>query len=718
MIRIVTEKGNISVAPNTKLSFVFKNALLQADFSARSFSFAIDAPVDKTTSETLEQLHIVESSKRVTDIAATVEFKTVQFAQGIMKLRSFTDKVIRFNIDCNDNEVTFTEQNVGTVVNDVISFADVDTMLAQFATDVNKIYPEVNYCLPMIYVKDFYGTANTDFSQGHEWFFVNQTDGNNPPTFKKNFYVSGDPDPKNYYTHVPFFFMKYIMSKIVESMGYTIGGEWFNDSLFDSAFIYNNFPLDKLTTTTYDLGNVLNVGRSTDYNIIATTGDFVIKQKAKLPSVTLNSLGIYDADEFTVSIDRIGDYTFEFDVHVVFKQSTSLADDNKRYKLKASLILIDSYGSETEIPGGSAQYFVKSNSSNLASIVASTGHHITKNLTWTSTAKDIGCTVYLRLEAENEAMTNNPDNGTDDTMVVVKSDSTFTIDLFNVYDNFNIFEPTINVGNHMPDMSVREFVREFCKQFGLYYTLNKSTNVLSFNYLENWVENTEEIDWTDKVRQGYTGDYEPVKTRGWKYDFGADTFPATTGYGLKKWLNYNYDSSENKILFKLPPVVQSSQTYNEYFDPIVTPRIDGERGASPLFGVGGTKNTAAPRWLFYWGMRRYSNIHVDSYYYNYASGDTSQRPNANGFIGTALANSDGSDSNELVLKRFHRVWNNFVDGLEPFEFDIMLDINDISQLPETMKKKIRIKNSLYVIDEIQFVTGDSIELANCKLRKI
>lgn len=85
-------------------------------------------------------------------------------------------------------------------------------------------------------------TVNNVIEGISSWVFGRPTSAD--PTIATS---SGDAEHIDYRT-IPFFKLKYVFSKLFETYGYTVQGDFIDEPAFDDVLIFNNYSLEKYTT--------------------------------------------------------------------------------------------------------------------------------------------------------------------------------------------------------------------------------------------------------------------------------------------------------------------------------------------------------------------------------------------------------------------------------------------------------------------------------------
>ena len=73
------------------------------------------------------------------------------------------------------------------------------------------------------------------------------------------------------YRTIPFFTYKWIIQKIFEEVGYTVQGEWINDTAWDDAVMFNNLAIEKYDTILFsDINTEIDIAKHLPKKSIAT----------------------------------------------------------------------------------------------------------------------------------------------------------------------------------------------------------------------------------------------------------------------------------------------------------------------------------------------------------------------------------------------------------------------------------------------------------------
>lgn len=152
----------------------------------------------------------------------------------------------------------------------------------EFAYDVmTGVYPEYSYIAfgPLV-IENFFDKSRPDYTTefmvedtvnemviqpSGQWIFGR-------PTTVPGISSVATSGTANYidYRTIPFFKVKYIITKIFEENGFTINGDFINDTDFEDLVLYNNYAIENYSPTTYvDFNRSINpANHLPDYSIL------------------------------------------------------------------------------------------------------------------------------------------------------------------------------------------------------------------------------------------------------------------------------------------------------------------------------------------------------------------------------------------------------------------------------------------------------------------
>jgi hypothetical protein len=564
-------------------------------------------------------------------------------------------------------------------------------------------------CFPMIYNPEFYGDNNPDFKD-----YLNNFD------FTLNEFYSNAanaPAPSNINCLVPMPYYLFVLKKIFEQEGYTL----YNDSsLFtargwDKEYMYSNYPLDALSDPHY---KVRASGPAQNY--VPGTSTVIINDD----STGLN----YDPD------GQFNTYLYEVAVAGAHRITWYMTF----------------YGTEDLTGLGTSGDLVVALSSDVLTMDNISGASETSLTTLSGTitpvfdAGDIGSHIYLQLRLYSLPI--------DVVSVWIKIDA-----LEN--SQVNVFNTTMNIKNHVPDKTVREFLTDLKNEWQIGYHLDEGKKEIRLipnttsltqtpnNLTEKTDPDHEATPNTERIKLiGYNwlSDDDLVNDNFKQYDQGSDqgsfdglvNFPTTNiipGQTAR-------DENTNRRYVATNPVGSTSIVWNflrdDYDDFIIDSTAEGEwrlnntplfmyydslkdkyfpqisqQGSSEAFGLGVTRTS-----------QRFAFFGTDPGVYFYV-GSTTQ-PTLTGSSTGAPGSRfimDGADAIELLA--YHYQWLLLINGKFIWEKKANFNINDIEQLFLYMGSKgiidpVHIDTIDFIIKKVSISESDKIDEVKLELLRL
>ncbi|OFY87828.1 MAG: hypothetical protein A3F72_02865 [Bacteroidetes bacterium RIFCSPLOWO2_12_FULL_35_15] len=600
------------------------------------------------------------------------------------------------------------------------------------------IFQDVDWRLaiafPPHYNPDFYGDTNPDFCG-----IVNRMDATVGNFLLNTTYTD------NKYALVPFLYKHFIIKTICDENGLTPTGDYWMDAEHASALLYNNYALDKaedqgaIVKTGYDrtwtwnsvwnlVSGVLLVSHSPATSIIIRFADY-------FPGCS-NLEGNFHNSDYKYYVPTAGDYAAKFPVSIY----TSAG-----YSRSAQIQIIYKYGGvETVI--GSEDY-----------TSTTTGGIRTFNVLGVITGASSGGEIFARLlNTTGDVFAPN----TVDTYYgpglsidwTVKYDGIITIYRYDT--SFNIMDRYVKLQNHLPDITVSEFLNALKNRAQCEINIDWDERTLSMTLAEKTIASTPAINLTDLADPNYTQIFDE-KSKGYtlNYDFGGNDGLLTDNFKpydktkiigeyikksllptaapidalaivknknkLMKWSgaawveysDYYYPitvgkgARERKI--ELAPMLMTDAQVNESAtsnsaDVICIMPAISETGSSPLFDLG--INAPSLRTVFMRG--KITGTYGGNYIY---ASSTNYDVNGNK-IGEYTLKMEGDDG---WFKRYLEKIFLAIDNSGVFEFKIKLPTSYLKY-----KGKVQIKNVNYLVKNVSMILGSTIKQSVVKLLKL
>jgi hypothetical protein len=636
---------------------------------------------------------------------ATRRSITVNLVVGIASLSVFEKKLSEINLG-GDRYLGYRQE-------DIIGFAD-------SLTGLN--YPATAFNFPSISWPNFYGNNNPDFAG-----VANRYDINNQ-TYQPN--IRSTSSPINTNTLVPVVFSAYIIRQAFLEEGFQVAGDVFQDPEILQHQTCHNNSIDDVRGQYYlraDVTTPFTVNHGVDNRVY-------FNNDVDLPSV--DTYEIYDASNCFFVIEAEATYEIAVTVQLDIPAPA-------QYGVAAINLYRDG-----AVPVASATFTV-----NTGGVQSFT--HV---FTFTAVTADVGSTFYAETGYSDSFLgylNVNCEGGT----LSVRS-SLYPTDQLHTESDFNRFKTTINLQQHVPDVTFGEFFEALRGTFNISASLDISTAQVNLNLINNSISQQPDADYSAKVTRDYSIEYDADPkgyTFGWLFP-GADSDENFKAFNFDQLvasvLNFatlppavgNEDKfaivlNQNRVFqskFDTALSIQVWQYYTDYYyDFTITPAgliaaaadaIDARAKASPLLmtnksNVGG--QCLMPHTLTAGKSTAFDTGSVDSKDIRFVFWRGLQ-PGASGNLypcsGTTRYNFTGAIVGTYQLhfqqSLFFTFWQKWVNILMRGEFIrrfIRLDIADLLAMSE-LPKRIGFRN--YFFTKVSTVWGKKIDESEVEMRGI
>jgi len=298
---------------------------------------------------------------------------------------------------------------------------------------------------PMVYNPDFYGDKNPDFlGYLNNWDFANNMLFVNGPN---------SPNPSNITCLVPMPYTLFILKKIFEQEGYLLheDNSLFSTMGWDSEWLYSNYALDSLGDPRYKI----RASSPSTFWGYGGAGINTYHFKNNDDSTGLN----YDLDnrwgtashEYTIAVQGTHNMRIFFD----FITNSGVNNTGHAIRIKLEVMhgttVLQDYGWQTfttPLQHNTIQAF----------------------FTGTFTVGDVGSVLWVRVTTD----------GAGTAGINTTAQAFLKIDALE-NSQVNVFNTIMNIKNHVPDKTVREFLEDLKLNWGLSYVLDEG---LSKVYLQ------------------------------------------------------------------------------------------------------------------------------------------------------------------------------------------------------------------------------------------
>jgi hypothetical protein len=694
------------------------NPSFLTDVYQGDFSFPFTIPLTESNLRILGYANSIELFDRKVDLIGYLWLFGAPYLKTKIFISSGTNKSITLNLsaglkalstgDKNLNEIDYGPDYVlGSDSDGVVLGAKTVSLVTDYNTYGFTFVPHKN--------ESFYGDSNPDFCG-----VVNRQNSITGDFYQNQVSVG------NRFCLVPFLYLFFILKKIFQAEALIPKGNFWDDKEMQKLLVYNNYSLDRPDRTN---NTFVKSGSDQNYNTVTRL------------RLDLGPAGTFDdglawqgaADEYEITY--VGEHIFDLSLSAYLKRGDDFFGTyNPHFRM-----VIDGVTAGTVYFGSQTQGYVTRSLS----------------FSYTATPSDIGKKVYF----ENViAPVFFPLNNFEFRII---TGSYLLVSI--TQDSLNVYNETISYKNHVPDITVSDFLAQF-KNMGIKFDFDYQNGTVSLNYNKG-LKNLSTIDWTDKITNDYELNFED-KNKGYKlnYDFGSSD--ELVDGNFKKYVNANfrgefdrfenlpfaskegnialvlnsnqlfiskqnststglewvyfcdnyydlvYGNGEQEVFSKIAPMFMTLAE-NEGGSPLentaLMPTIK-QTGSSDMFGIG--VNSFDLRFVFLRGVNQSNGLtSPKGGKYNYASST------AIGING----NSVGSYEFPILSKKgLNQIFSNdFFSALNNSEFverDIRLNEVDIINLDTS--KKVTISGIGYLIKSVSLSISKKLSLARVKFLKI
>ncbi len=584
--------------------------------------------------------------------------------------------------DTNIRDIAYADYYIGADTSEIITSAKAASVLA---------YPDTDFVFPKIEAKNFYAEEiNPSFNK-----FINHYANGN---YLKNFFFQLSVYNQN--CLVPHFFLKSVLTSIFADIGYTVQGKFMDDVQFSKLVLFNNFALD-FTPKAEDIAQG-NTTTERNFEIFAY-GEYVYYTPIEIDSET---------DPYNLLNLATSDYTVDKEGGI----SVSI-------KLDAKITSVQGYDAQQQL------------------VLA-----IVRNNDWYDKVR-IDLPVADMNYSYFDAYLNFPDIAIGDTLTAyiglykVVSGRTYNIYYNNAeiiynpisYNNLNFFTGDISPKNHVPNISVSEFLNTIVKAFCLAPFVDTQRSIISLDswndiidspkqldLTEYYILDTQEIELlkseyklkladTDEINQQLTSKYTLLGTIT-SGDITAPTGPNQMYYveNLNKYILSYYDNTAQLYMWKNYrdnfENINSEKSNAELIEIDITPMrmrfneaytaqnmlpATDISGTSPAFGTG--------EYEFKFSLLHYFGI-IPNRVTNQPTASVGRYDTAGNIHADFALRLNGADG---MYEKFQRKYYDYIAEREQVKLNLNLDMLGVARIMRLFEtdsdtRKVRIINRNYI----------------------
>jgi|GEM_PF-4099987 len=684
--------GNQSLIlpPDIKLRFELVNTAFDFENIAAGLVWELELPVEGNA-HILNFSHFIETKNksRIYDASVIIGANEVKGKLVILKTGNI---VYECSFVVNGFPVDILEKKLPEIITDSFALmgASWDQDMVNHANSiVNKTYPEVNY--------NFRPFKNTELYNGNNPTFGGIVNRWNISS--QSYDVNDITDSVNYNRHslCPWLYLSYVIKTVFSALGYSVTGGFFTNTDMQRLMLYNNYCIDK--TDDWFKGSFTgnhHVNMNTGENNIVpinddSTGD------------NIDPDNLFEVATYEYTIRHEGSYHIFFDISIVYA-----------FGIGTPGIYLDGVAfSGITINSPVPETFVFNSS------------HVGKKLT-------IRFYANTDLEYTIEWAVLTIRNG--------------------YHPDFNVYQKVINFSNHVPDISVRNFIIALRKMFAIKMDFHPGERSVMLDFNKD-IFSKKTDDVTNKAAKNYAIDSNDGFgfTIGFTFDkdsLNEDNFRNLSDMRNIGNCNSYIDLPQPETITDIILVLNTNKwygvIYNEldqlewtficdnYYDRIIgdgkteirtefspmfmivenltggkgiIPHIE-QIGSSPVFFNG--KNPFPLKLVYDYGMQ-------DGFGGNYPLASSQNRDYNGDVIGSLTLRHD--DDQYGLYITFWKKWLDFLMNTETILRDFQLNVTELFGNLFSRKKKVQHVENIFkkVTAEVSAHSISESEVEQCKI---
>jgi hypothetical protein len=405
---------------------------------------------------------------------------TVNLVVGLASLSVFEKKLSELNLG-GDRQLGYRQE-------DIIGFAN---------SLVALNYPAAEFNFPSTSWPNFYGNKNEDFAGVVNRYNINTQ------TYQPN--VRSTTSPVNTNTLVPFVFTAYIIRQAFLEEGLQVAGDVFlNPEILQHQTVHNN-SIDDVRGQFYLLANL------TTPHLIETGADQKVyfNNTSTPPANDLNS--VFDIGNAHFTITDTGVHDICATVFLQIPPPVGFID--VQMLLVKNGTFVEELFQFTSVTAGNINF--------------------THTFQFTASGGDIGSTFHIEM-----AITDSIDGVLSVQCTAgslsVRNATLFPSDQLHIEPNINCFAQSINLKNHVPDVTFGEFFEAFRGTFNVSASLDINSARVILSLIENSISQQPDADYSDKVTRDYGIEFD-AETKGYTFGWSFPTEDADENFKTFDW---------------------------------------------------------------------------------------------------------------------------------------------------------------------------------------
>lgn len=240
MLQIFSDGHQIDLFQDMKFNLNFINPLFLNDLQG-SYAYELQFPLtDNNKKHLINYLNRIETPKRSITPYLQIFFNGIKLAEGSYIIRNITSAIVGSLAAGNGN---LLYEIKGRYLNEFDfggkTFGSALEAQTYFNSNIDNIFPEVDFCMPMISSRDAEGNTADIFLPAEVTNFIEKDILNYYDTENSTYRVL-DPDAiKIGGIIVPHLFLRFVLNKIFNTFGYSHNDLFFQDDDYKRLTIWN-----------------------------------------------------------------------------------------------------------------------------------------------------------------------------------------------------------------------------------------------------------------------------------------------------------------------------------------------------------------------------------------------------------------------------------------------------------------------------------------------
>ncbi len=509
MIEIIINREKLVLSDNFTIRLSFKFPLPYMNNIPAISSYWTTVPAVSENNKIFKNANFIYGIDNILIYDCILEIAQNQY-KGKLFLQNAKTREYKFFVTINNVITEFASKKIREVANHTHFLGnDENEIIAEARRLSTESYPTENYAFPMIANDVFFADTNPNFKGIINNFFI---PNNAPGEYFKN--IFNGTDVLNYNALVAMPYLLFTLQNIFEQIRYSITGSILNNPDFQKLIIYNNYANQRITAYDY-----VNVKRDAEMIL----GDML----PAFPTFTQIVSDDYNRWSGAYTCRSAGTYR----VFISFEINQDYISPNQDFILRL-------YEQGT------------------ANFVHVQGLAFTNNEAYIELSNDVD------LQAKTYQVSIVWDNN------IVSAEPTYIYNInFYMYPASEYFRDRfakeIYLKNHLPDLTVTDFLNEITKKFSLAAFFDTANMKVELEEWNNILSNTNYLDLTDNYIKNSEIIYFDNKsfslTTEWENDeLAQNNFKDISGY---ENIRYQFTTplpapnKANEILYLVPAKV-------------------------------------------------------------------------------------------------------------------------------------------------------------------